>query len=698
MRTLLFFSLLFIPLVLSAQRDSISTRIPDYVLENIEDFLQNTDSEGVFDFNTLLEELEAYLEDPLNLNAVTENDLRNLQLLSDAQISNFFNYRLEAGPFISIYEIQAIPGFDQLTVRRILPFVKVGGGLDDFQVPLGEMISEGKNEFYLRWSRILEEQEGYIDSPELNRAAAYEGDPNQLYFRYKHSYSNRLSFGVTAEKDRGEAFFRGSNPQGFDYYSAHFYLKDYRKWLKSLAIGDYNVSFGQGLILFSGFGYGKSSVATLVKRNSRTITPYSSVNEVNFKRGLAATFGLGDKWEVTVLGSFNQLDGNIVLPDTSDLADDRELASFTSFDFDGLHRTAAEIEDEKVIDQLTVGSSVKYIMERGHIAINALYDRFDKPLQRTIRPDNQFQFNSDRIFNGSLDYSYRLRNINLFGETAISDNGAIATINGALISLDRYIDLSVVYRNYPKDYQALNANPFGETTGARNETGYYIGMEFRPVKNWTLTAYFDSWRHPWLRFQVDAPSRGHEYRVRLTYYLKRRLRAYLEVREEVKERNAPFNDNALNFLIPFRLFQTRLHFGYQLSKDLELRSRIDYGFAFNEIEGYQKGFVVLQDLLYRPAGSPWSFTTRFALFDTDGYDIRFYHYENALLYNFSIPAYYNKGSRFYFNLRCRPFKGITIEGRIAQTFWSNRNTIGSGLEEINGPVRTQVSAQVKYQF
>ena len=170
------------------------------------------------------------------------------------------------------------------------------------------------------------------------------------------------------------------------------------------------------------------------------------------------------------------------------------------------------------------------------------------------------------------------------------------------------------------------------------------------------------------------------------------------VREEVKERNAPFNDSALNFLIPFRLFQTRLHFGYQLSKDLELRSRIDYGFAFNEIEGYQKGFVVLQDLLYRPAGSPWSFTTRFALFDTDGYDIRFYHYENALLYNFSIPAYYNKGSRFYFNLRYRPFKGLTLEGRIAQTYWSNRNTIGSGLEEINGPVRTQVSAQVKYQF
>ncbi len=695
MKTLFIVFLLF-PFSLLAQQDSIPSSLPPYILETIEDFLQNTESEGVFDFNTILETLENYFQHPLDLNKADESELQSLQLLSDAQILNFLEYQRNLGPLIALYELQSIPSFDLATIRRIQPFITLNSSIDDFQVPIGEMISGGKNELYLRWNRILEDQRGFTEIDPNTQQARYEGDPNQLYVRFKHSYSNRFSFGITAEKDRGEAFFQGSNKQGFDYYSAHLYLRNYRNWLKTLALGDFNVSFGQGLILYSGFGYGKSSVATTIKRSARTITPYTSVNEVNFMRGAAATFVPSKNLEFTVLASYKNRDGNLLEPDTTD--SETAIFSLSSFDLDGLHRTQAEIADEDVVSQLTLGSSLRYKLDRGHIALNTLFDQFDKPLLRTPQPYNQFFFSGDRLFNASLDYAYRWRNVHLFGETAISDNGSIASLNGLLMSLDRAIDLAIAYRNYPKDYQALNANPFGETTGARNERGWYIGMEFRPIKNWTLTAYYDNWEHPWLRFQVDAPSRGHEYRARLTYYLKRRLRSYIEVRQEVKERNTPDNETPLNTLSTFRLFQTRLHFAYTLSKSVELRSRIDYGYAFNEVDQYQKGFVVLQDLIFRPASSPFSFTTRYALFDTDGYDIRFYHYENGLLYNFSIPAYYNKGSRFYFNLRYRPVKAFTIEGRIAQTFWSNQSSIGSSLEEIDGQVRTQVSAQIKYQF
>jgi hypothetical protein len=686
----------FFSLVLIGQRDSIPSMLPPYIQETIEDFLQNTESEGVFDFNTLLETLEGYYERPLDLNQAEEADLQSLQLLSDAQILNFLEYRRRLGPLIALYELQAIPSFDLSTVRRIQAFVTLRSDMDDYQIPLGDLIKEGKNELYLRWNRILESQKGFSQIEEQTLRPVYEGDPNQLYLRYKHSYSNRFSFGMTAEKDRGEAFFRGSNPKGFDYYSAHLYLRNYRKWLKTVAIGDYNISLGQGLILYSGFGYGKSSVATTLKRTSRTISPYTSVNEVNFMRGAALTLAPTDQLEVSLAASYKKRDGNLLQPDTTE--SDIALQRLTSFDLDGLHRTRAEIADEAVVGQFTLGSSLRYKLERGHIAFNMLYDQFNKPLIRTPQAYNQFYFSGDRLLNMSIDYAYRWRNLHLFGETAYSDNGSIAAINGLLVSLDRFIDLAMAYRYYPRDYQALNANPFGETTGGRNEKGFYVGVELRPLKHFTLTAYFDSWQHPWLRFQVDAPSRGYEYRMRLTYLLKRRLRTYLEVRQEVKERNAPNNETALNFVIPHRLFQARLHFAYTLHKGLELRSRIDYGYAFNHMEGYQKGFMVLQDLLFRPLEGPFSFTTRFALFDTDGYDIRFYHYENGLLYNFSIPAYYNKGSRFYFNLRYRPIKALTIEGRIAQTFWSNQPTIGSGTEEIDGPVRTQVSAQIKYQF
>ena len=64
--------------------------------------------------------------------------------------------------------------------------------------------------------------------------------------------------GLTAEKDAGEPFFCKYNKKGYDFYSAYFFLQDVKK-LKSLAIGNYRVSFGYGLVINTGgFSFGKS--------------------------------------------------------------------------------------------------------------------------------------------------------------------------------------------------------------------------------------------------------------------------------------------------------------------------------------------------------------------------------------------------------------------------------------------------------
>lgn len=682
------------PLV-GQQRDTIFVP-PVSALEFIEDYFQNIEGEGDFDFNALFEELAFYQNNPINLNTANEDELRALRLLSDVQIINLISYRIQTGPLLAIYELQVIPGFDMAAIRRILPFVRVNSQLDDYNLPIGEMIASGKNELFLRWQRILENQKGYqpADDPTTNR---YLGDPNQLYLRFRHTYSNRLSWGITAEKDRGETFFKGSNTQGFDYYSAHFFLRDYKAWLPAVALGDFNISFGQGLVLFSGFGGGKSAFATQVKRSSRTLMPYASVNEALFMRGAGVTLAPTDQIEVTTFASYRRRDGNLTDIDTA-FAGDQLLQRITSFNESGLHRTPSEVADEGAVGQFTTGGNIIWSGQQHRLGVNLLYNQLDKALDRTPQPYNQFYFSGDQLFNASFDYSYIYRNFNFFGETAWSDNGAMATLNGLLIGLDRKVDLAIVYRRYARDYQALNADAFAETGGTRNEEGIYVGLEIRPAERWTISTYFDQWRHPWLRFNLDSPSTGYEYRGRITYEQRRTLRMYLEARQETKYINRPNNETAFNEPIPRQIFQTRLHIARPITKALELRTRLDWGFFDNEAEDLQTGFSVLQDILFKPLGSPLSFTARYALFDTDGYDIRFYHYENNLLNTFSIPAYYNRGSRFYLNVRYRPLKAFTIEGRLAQTFWSNRDRIGSGLEEIDGPVRTEAALQIKYQF
>lgn len=682
--------LLCLPQMVLAQIDTTRTEPPDAAQERLEDFLQNTDSEGVFDFNALFEQLEDFRANPIDLNEADETTLQELLLLSDAQILDFLSYRQQLGELISLYELQAIPSFDLATIRRILPYVTVRGDVDDYQIPIRQMLREGRNEIYFRWGRILEQQRGFANA-ESNR---YLGDPNQLYFRFRHAYGTRLSYGLTGEKDRGEEFFKGSNRLGFDFYSAHFFIRDYNQKVKAIALGDFSVSMGQGLVLYTGFGLGKSSSPMTIKRTGRVLSPYKSANEVNFFRGAGTTIAFSDQLEATAFVSWRGRDANLLEPDSLDA----EIRSFTSFDLDGLHRTPNEIADERALQQFSIGGNVKLKNRYGHIALNTILDRFDKTLELNERPYNRFYFTGNQLLNASLDYSYLWRNFNFFGETAVSSNGALASLNGLLVSLDRKIDLAVLHRYFPRHYQALNANPFAETTGARNEQGLYLGIETRPVRNVTFAAYFDAWRHPWLRFDAAAPSRGYEYRTRLTYEQRRRLRVYLEIRGETKERNAPEPERKTDILVETRTFQTRLHIERNVTKALEVRSRLDWGLSSVENEPASSGFAIYQDILFRPIGFPLSFTTRFSIFDTQGFQTRFYSYENDLLYNFSIPAYYNRGTRFYLNLRYRATRSLTVEGRIAQTFWKNQPSIGSSLEQIDGQTRTQASAQIRYQF
>lgn len=688
------FFLLHLGLSLSAQVDSIP--LPDIKGEIIEDILNNADEESDFEFNTAFEYLDAYAQSPLDLNKATEAELREIGLFTDVQVLNLLRYRETIGKLISIYELQAVPGLDLATIRTVLPYVGVRGDVDNYQLSLWEMISKGKNEIYNRWQTVVEEQKGYRPLAEDETGSRYLGDPNQLYFRFKHSYGNRLSYGITAEKDRGEEFFRGTNTKGFDFYSAHFYLRNYNQTIKALALGDYGVSLGQGLIFFTGFNYGKSAQVATIKRSGRQLRGYSSVNEFNFLRGAAATLGLGEQLDVTLFASYQGLDGNLILPDSADT--DLLEANISSLNITGFHRTAGEVEDRNAIQKFTTGGSVKYYLEKGHVALNGVYHQFSKPLQSRVQPYNQFYFRGSTLVNASLDYNFRLGKFNLFGETAVSDNGSVATLNGLLTGLDPKVDFALLYRYYPRDYWSYGANPFGETVGARNETGLYMGLVVRPHRDWIVSAYFDTWRHPWLRFQVDAPSHGYEYRLRLTHFKKRRYTAYIEVRDEIKQRNVPIFETKSNDILPSRRFQTRFNFSYKVSPAVELRSRVDLGFADNEINSYQDGFAIYQDLIFKPLGFPLSFTTRYALFDTDGFQVRFYNFENNLLYTFAIPAYYNRGSRFYFNLRYKGIRNMTIEARFAQLYWSNQDQIGSGLEEINGPVRTELGAQIKYQF
>ena len=97
--------------------------------------------------------------------------------------------------------------------------------------------------------------------------------------------------------------------------------------------------------------------------------------------------------------------------------------------------------------------------------------------------------------------------MNFFGEVGRSENGGIAHINGVMLGLDKTISASLLYRDYGKKYQSEYANAFGERS-SQNEKGVYLGLEFTPNHKFKIKGYADNYEFPWLRFGVDAPTKG----------------------------------------------------------------------------------------------------------------------------------------------------------------------------------------------
>jgi hypothetical protein len=183
---------------------------------------------------------------------------------------------------------------------------------------------------------------------------------------------------------------------------------------------------------------------------------------------------------------------------------------------------------------------------------------------------------------------------------------------------------------------------------------------------------------------------------------------YLQFKNEIKQRNAPRNETPIDFLTDNTRTQFRIHISNKISKTVELRTRVEWSFFDNAVENLKKGYMIYQDIVFKPSDFPLSLTSRYAIFDNE-YDTRIYAYENDLLYTFSIPAYSGRGSRFYVNFRYKPHPKWSIEARYERTFLNfekqiengfliTPNGIGNGASFIEGNVRSAFDLQIQYQF
>jgi len=455
--------------------------------------------------------------------------------------------------------------------------------------------------------------------------------------------------------------------------------------IKSLAIGDYTVNLGQGLIQWQSLAFEKSPEVMAIKRQAPVLIPYRSAGEFYFNRGIGITLQKG-KIETTFFASYKKISGNIV-NDSS--------VHFTSLLTSGYYRTLSEMADKNKITLASVGGNIRYQVSSLKIGVNTVVHHFDIPFQKRDEPYNLYAISGKKIFNSSIDYSYTYKNVHLFGEAAIDKNLHKAFINGALISVDPKVDLSIFYRNIQKQYQSLFGNAFTENNSPVNEKGIYTGLLLRPVTGWQLNAYTDFFKFPWIKYLVNAPTNGFDYLVQLNYQPNKSFGMYLRFRNQNKPTDSS-GSGAIYYPADQLKQNFRLHLFQQLSQRLSINNRVELLWFNHRLKTKEHGFLSYMEAQYewKRVGA----NVRVQYFETNSYDSRVYVYESDVLYSFSIPAFYDKGFRCFLNVHYDFTHKWESWLRLAQTIYSNKNIIGSALDEIQGNKKTEVKLQFLYTF
>jgi hypothetical protein len=599
--------------------------------EAITDALDGREEELSSDYLNLL---QACVESPIPLNTCQPSALLQFPFLSKKEVEAILSYREERGGFSDLHELQAIRDLDRADLPLLMSMLQLENDNNkQSRKPKKQLLALGMQ-------RVLQSQKGYEEQ-------GYAGRPLKYHLRYRGE-ERQLGWGMLMEKDAGEL--------PWDYSSAHLHYKGEKG---QLFLGDYHFNHGEGLLLRQSWSLGKSTEVLNVKQSRAGLKPHRSAAEAGFFRGLGIAWG-HRQWETSFFASRQYLDAQV---DSN--------GGFVSYYESGLHRTESELSKKDQWLEKVVGARLSFEWKELSLAFLSLTDFSHDDLK------------SDR----SLSYHYPYKNAYFFGEWAFSEK-ELATTNGLLINLAPSFSTSFMWRRFPRLYSSRYANPFSESSNYSGEEGLYVGVDWRLNRQFSVKAYYDRFSYQWLRYQVDAPSRGEEVLLRCTYKEAKKWTAFLHYKEEQKEQNRAASKEL--FVRVKRELKAQLK--HQLG-DFQLKNACAW-VAYDAEQGY----LLTQDIAYKPKGGKLSLSVRYAIFDTEAYDARLYAYEPDVLYAFSVPAHYGSGQRYLLLMKYQLSYGLHLCLRFAETVYHDRELIKSGWEEIEGNKVSELKALLRYRF
>ncbi len=616
----------------SAQDDNV-TQIITSIAEELAD--DETDPEAV---SLFIEKLYDLNEKPVQLNSADEEELSRLFFLTDFQIKALADYVHSSGNIYSIYEIANIPGFNRELVETITPFISVNlekrTQSDSVRIRQN-LLTNFSVRFPCSDTSII-------------------GPPFKLLTRYKIT-AGGFSGSLTAEKDNGEKLFTGK-----------LHLPDFLAtslaWsgkgiVRKIVIGDFGARFGMGTNINTNLRTGLSLTASGYLSGGEEIRSYTSTDENNFLRGVAAQLQLG-RIGISVFYSLNKVDGTL---SPSEGSPDLYV---TSFYRSGLHDKPSSVSRKDVVTESCYGLNLAYNLKNSKIGILWSEMRFSLPVQlKSPDPMDIFGFEGNRNSTFSVYYKAVVSKLVLYGEVSANPDKRLAYVQGLSFRPADRLSVNLLYRGYDPGFTSFHGKGPFSSSGGDNVRGIFGNFTFEAARHLFVSAGCDLRYYPWVKYRCSAPSMAKSREVRIKYLPSEKI-AFETVygyRFTMLNSQDTYGTEKQEDVVSKTLKGT---INYSLTSNLKVGMRLDYKVACHE---GSRGWLLLQDLKYSFGEIPVSIWFRYCIFKTDDWDSRLYAYENDLLYSFSIPALSGEGCRSYLMVSFKARKFIDLRIKYAVT-------------------------------
>lgn len=569
-----------------------------------------------------LDQLNALSDDPVPINTGDESELARLFFLNEFQIKSIKDYVAETGRIVSPYEIALIPGFDRQTAEMMIPFIVLNDNTD-----------RKKGSRVLRNNLLV----NLTASPDVSDSA-YEGSSLKILSKYKVS-RGRIASGFTLEKDAGEKFLKGDPPLP-DFLSGYVSLSSERI-LKKIILGDFAARYGIGLNLNTSVstGFLINSAGFMPVRNE--LKQYTSTDENNFLRGLAAELEFKDL-NLSLFFSYKKTDATVKMPD------DSSGLYISSLYKAGIHNTASLMKKKDAVHEMLTGINLTY--DFGKVRAGAVWslNRFSIPYFADKEdPENIYKMHGIENQVLSLYYNRMFGKFLVFGEISANDINKTAVIQGITLRPDDRLTINMIYRNYSPRFISLHCNAPGRGSSVNNERGITGNFTLEAAGHLFISAACDLSYFPWLRYRCDFPSITVRQEIRVKYNPADALNFDISFLNNRYENNLPDQPGVPGIESTCtRSFKIQAR--YSLPSGMTLTTRADFR---GVVPSGSKGMLLLQDIFYRFRPVPLSLWFRYCIFRSGDWDSRLYTYENDLLYSYSIPALSGEGIRTYLMIK-----------------------------------------------